>query len=641
MPASLKRLCVSALVPLAIVACAKATNASAPAAASPTAAKAPSLAAFHDEKEWQAYLDKMRKAGEKQRDARASEMMSADAAAVALPAPASPASEPAAAGDSITNVQTAGVDEGGIVKKAGDFLVVLRRGRLFSIRADAKNLQAVSSINAYGPDVNGAGAWYDEMLISGDTIIVIGFSYERGGTEVGLFHLSKDGKLAYRSTYQLNSNDYYSSRNYASRLIGNTLVFYSPIDLFDWSYKAAKLPGVRHWNAATPKAPFQRIVPAERIYRSGLAEDSLYQTLHTVTRCDLQGNGMDCHSSSVLGPSGGTFYVSRDAVYVWMVDNPYWYGDAKVDAPAEASVLRMPLDDAAPPTALRVHGSPIDQMSFLEANGSLNVLVGADAKGARMWAPESNTGGLALLRARLDEFGDASATARADNYQALPSGSTTGYYWGVQNRYVGPWLIYGGADQGSGPADGNAAYAVRIDRRDDPTVLRLGHSVQRIEAMGNDALVVGAANVDLHLSSLALGNEARLASKFVMPSAAQGDSRTHGFFYKPLAKGVGVFGLPVVSIGGDRASVQFLRNERLQLRTAGGLAASAFGGQDGNRDDCVASCVDWYGDARPIFIGERIYALLGYELVEGRLQGGQVRETRRLGFAPQSLKIAR
>jgi uncharacterized secreted protein with C-terminal beta-propeller domain len=35
--------------------------------------------------------------------------------------------------ESITNVQHAGVDEGGIVKVHGDHLVVLRRGRLFTI----------------------------------------------------------------------------------------------------------------------------------------------------------------------------------------------------------------------------------------------------------------------------------------------------------------------------------------------------------------------------------------------------------------------------------------------------------------------------------------------------------------------------
>ena len=29
-----------------------------------------------------------------------------------------------------------------------------------------------------------------------------------------------------------------------------------------------------------------------------------------------------------------------------------------------------------------------------------------------------------------------------------------------------------------------------------------------------------------------------------------------------------------------------------------------------NVDDCQASCVDWYGNARPIFIGERLFALL-------------------------------
>ena len=37
-----------------------------------------------------------------------------------------------------------------------------------------------------GPGISPQGAWYDEMLISGRTIIVIGYSYARGGTEIGL-----------------------------------------------------------------------------------------------------------------------------------------------------------------------------------------------------------------------------------------------------------------------------------------------------------------------------------------------------------------------------------------------------------------------------------------------------------------------
>jgi hypothetical protein len=48
-------------------------------------------------------------------------------------------------------------------------------------------------------------------------VVVIGYSYARGGTEIGLFELGRDGALAYRATYHLRSNDYYSTRNYTSR----------------------------------------------------------------------------------------------------------------------------------------------------------------------------------------------------------------------------------------------------------------------------------------------------------------------------------------------------------------------------------------------------------------------------------------
>jgi hypothetical protein len=51
--------------------------------------------------------------------------------------------------------------------------------------------------------------------------------------------------------------------------------------------------------------------------------------------------------------------------------------------------------------------------------------------------------------------------------------------------------------------------------------------------------------------------------------------------------------------------------------------------------------VDWYGNARPIFLGERVFALLGYELVEGRIEAAaegeeRIQESRRVSFAPRS-----
>src|SRR5438105_13076005 len=88
---------------------------------------------------------------------------------------------PAAADqESATNVQHAGVDEGGIVKLHGEHLVILRRGRLFTV--ELQGLKPVSTVDAFGPDIDPRHAWHDEMLIWRDTVVVIGYSYARGRT---------------------------------------------------------------------------------------------------------------------------------------------------------------------------------------------------------------------------------------------------------------------------------------------------------------------------------------------------------------------------------------------------------------------------------------------------------------------------
>ena len=51
-------------------------------------------------------------------------------------------------------------------------------------------------------------------------------------------------------------------------------------------------------------------------------------------------------------------------------------------------------------------------------------------------------------------------------------------------------------------------------------------------------------------------------------------------------------------------------------------------------DACKASCVDWYGNSRPLFLRNRVFALLGYEIVEGSLNGAGISEIRRISFAP-------
>ena len=89
----------------------------------------------------------------------------------------------------------------------------------------------MASIDAFPPGVDGRGDWYDEMLIAGDRVVVVGYSYRRRGSQVNRFRLDADGSLTFEDSYQLRSADYYSSRNYATRLIGNRLILYSPLPI--------------------------------------------------------------------------------------------------------------------------------------------------------------------------------------------------------------------------------------------------------------------------------------------------------------------------------------------------------------------------------------------------------------------------
>ncbi|MET0649404.1 MAG: beta-propeller domain-containing protein [Pyrinomonadaceae bacterium] len=601
------------------------------------------LRAFRSERELKRYLRKLGVARERKSPlAPTVKALAVDAApSTPVQTGAARAAEPGTdADESVTNVQHAGVDEGGIVKLHGNHLVVLRRGRLFTIDISGGRLRPVSALDAFGPDIDPDGTWYDELLVSDETVAVVGYSYERGGTEVGLFRIDRDGRLSYRATYQLRSDDYYSSRNYASRLIGNKLVFYAPLDLSpDSENPFESFPALRRWRKGDEESEFRRIIPATRVYRP---EEDLSDagdlSLHTVTVCDLARGDMTCGATALVGPPGQVFYVSPRAVYVWA---SHWDGDEEQGV-SRSTVYRMPLDGSGP-SALRAAGSPVDQFSFLESeDGHLNVLVRSGASGDGMWDAEAAAGDVRLLRVPVWIFSDGRDAAPASSYRRLPEppGDT------FQNRFVGEYLLYGtGSGWGPPGAENRSTLYAAPWAGGEVVSVQLEHGVDRIEALGPDAVVVGADEKDLHFTSVRLGGGPRAAGRYTRKGASQGELRSHGFFYKPEGPDSGLLGLPISRPGRpgfehlfeESAAVLFLRNESLNLSEIGELAARPETAAD---DECRASCVDWYGNARPLFLRGRVFALLGYEIVEGALEGGRFRETRRVSYAPRPAQNA-
>ena len=558
----------------------------------------------------------------------------------AAPAPTQEAQKFAGKPDeSVTNVQHQGVDEGGIVKVHGNHLIVMRRGRLFTVAVGDASLKPISAVDAFGPEIDPQGTWYDEMLVSGNTIVVIGYSYQRGGTEVGLFDISNEGQLSYRSTYHLRSNDYYSSRNYASRLIGNKLIFYTPL-YFHPGIKNPfdSFPAVRKWHKGAQANEFRRIVSANRVYRPE-ADFNVDHVLamHTVTVCDLANGGFDCQATSVLGPEGHVFYVSPDSVYVWASS----WSDNDSHHPL---VYRMPLDGSGP-SALRVAGSPVDQFSLLQSEDQhLNVLVRSEGKGDGMWAAEVSEGDVALMRIPISTFSDGRDAVPASSYRRLKN--TEGYTF--HNRFIGDYLLYGtGNGWGYPEKEGKSGLYIVNWKTGNSHELTLPHGVDRIEQLGTDAVIVGTDNgKDLHFSSVKLSSWPEIISRYTRKDASQGEQRSHGFFYKPENDNAGTLGLPI-SVAGrpgykhlfeNSASILFVRNDSLHFREIGELGSEPDKAVD---DKCRASCVDWYGNARPLFLRGRVFALLGYEIVEGTFDTGRMKEVRRVNFAPTQQQITR
>jgi len=592
------------------------------------------MEAFKSDAELVRYL---RQLAEKQRRLRVEQEAKAEATAAA---PLAGMNQLDKADESVTNTQHAGVDEGGIVKVHGDHLVVLRRGRLFTVAIGDGSLKPISAVDAFAPDMDPSSTWYDEMLVSENTVVVIGYSYQRGGTEVGLFDITGDGKLSYRSTYHLRSNDYYSSRNYASRLIGSKLIFYAPQYLYPGTADPFEnFPAVRKWHKDAKQDEFRRIVPATRVYRPQADFPIDYAVaLHTVTVCDLANGGFDCQATTVVAPSGHTFYVSPDAVFVWASS---WGRSAREN---QSLLFRMPLDGSGP-SALRVSGSPVDQFSFLQSEDQhLNVLVRSQANGDGMWAAENTAGSLALMRVPIMSFSDGSEMVPASSYRRLanPEGYT------FQNRFVGNYLIYGtGSGWGYPTKQSDKSNLFIVDwGHGNSHQLTLPHGVDRIEQMGSDAVIVGTDGKDLHFSSLRLGQWPEVVSRYTRAGASQGELRSHGFFYKPDGETTGMLGLPI-SVPGragyrhlfeSSAAILFLRNDSLQFREVGELGSQPERAVD---DQCRASCVDWYGNARPLFLRGRVFALLGYEIVEGKLDDGRMQELRRVNYSPGRQYVVR
>ena len=125
----------------------------------------------------------------------------------------------------------------------------------------------------------------------------------------------------------------------------------------------------------------------------------------------------------------------------------------------------------------------------------------------------------------------------------------------------------------------------------------------------------------------------------------ESEGRSHAFNWHLEEDGSGVFGLPMTikelvnweefswMRTRDRADLGFFDVQPdLSFSHAGFLLSTE---PEESDYECVVSCEDWYGNARPIFLDGRVFALSGTELVEGQMMSGTIQELGRVQLTGQ------
>ncbi|MDR3352940.1 MAG: hypothetical protein LBO00_08090 [Zoogloeaceae bacterium] len=565
---------------------------------------------------------------------------------------------------SAPQIRLAEAEAGEITGIAGAHLVLLWHGRLYTIRIAGQALEPAYVTNLGTPDATGRTA-YERLFVSGDTAVVIGNDVALGGTAIVRFRINAEGGIAHQSTHVLRDTPL------AVRQIGEQLVFYTQSNV-DFHAEAATLrPALRRVGENTVFAP----IAASTAYRLREDSDPAHLARHTVQVCDIHAANLDCAATSVLAPASQDFHLASDAVYFWspadgnVSSNPDDAEDAERPETANNAsteplpsageqtpsaeqqkppagqlpsagqwLFRVPFAMRAKPEGLALQGTPIDHFSFLARDGFLHVLL-------RMTTTEgaAETGTLALLRLPLATFADA----RTARYQPLPTPEGGEE---IQNRYIGDFLVYalGNPWLEMGAALSNVVYVADWRQPERVAQRALPHGIDRIEHTGNAPLLLGAEGDDLHFTRLEIAGNASdgetlaigLADNLRLANAARSNIRVRDLVPAAGSGNEGILGLPFTTgspqgqatRANGSGSIIYLRDTDRQLRELGFLFALP---DPRENDNCQHSCADWYGNTQPLFLQGRIFALLGYELIEGRLVGERLVELRRIHFLPR------
>jgi hypothetical protein len=502
----------------------------------------------------------------------------------------------------LTN-QHAGLEEGGVVKQHGNVLIVLRRGSLFTFAMHGEQLEPLSVANASGiPDADPADweGWADELLVWRQTVIVIDYGGYRDTIRISMFDLDAPGRLRHREAYHLRSHDFLAASRHSARLFGNRLLLSTSTSVMDplSGGLANWQPAIRRQDRDGAASPMTRL--RDTRVMQPVEELDQHSQAHSVISCELAPS-FRCEATVVLADSLAGYYVSPTAAYFWT--SPWLH------AHAERSILYRIPHDGGHVTAIGVRGAPSSQLSFLEHDGHLlNVAVNRDD-------------GAWVLRLPLSALADGREDAPATDYWPVEEAENVG----AMTRFVGPYVIAAVRDI----SNSRSRAGVVVMHRETGQQFRIAvpHDVHRLDVVDEDVVMIGHddGDPDLRMTALTLGPEPALGATIVLPRLqASVGAHVDTPFYRKQPDGSYLIGLPVHEHAVGMFDLRDLPNTVVFVASRGrSLAVSGNINSEVLPDSMVENVQSFFAD-------DRVFALMGGELVEGRQLGDRVEVVRRV-----------
>ncbi len=519
-------------------------------------------------------------------------------------------------GESVTNTQEAGVDEGGLVKRVGDFLLVLRDGVLYSVRIvrDGREVLELADALAVDMEDDGEEVWYDEILSYQSTVLLLGFNYgsDPDVAELVVFDVAPDGQLQRQARLWLGSGDYFSSENYGARLIGDRLL----LSLREEVALDDEPEAVMRWLRRDVDRPrWQPLLDLGELHVPVFDLD--WPTIHALLLCpvgELRLGRLDCQRFGVVGDENVTVYASPQAAH--MALNHTWRDDHP-----RTTVFRVPLDDWQSATHATIDGVIDSPLQFAERDRGLFVVA---ETGVPLRATESRH---AITHLPVHGFAlgsepnpvapawtvtlpypDASVRFGDDAIWFAPELT----WWDAQAKPMpGPVVVH--------PLDGSAQRQFETGFWTDLLqpipggMLLFGHGV------GEEAgFVLGLAGK----TAAGVG----LLDRYEPGGVEMSEMRTHAVNLANQPDGSLLLGWPVSGRQGDESALMFAAVTGQRLAARGVLDFT-------DMPDLATQSVAWYGESRVVFLGHRLIAFSGDAVIEGRLLGEQVQPLRSLILA--------